>query len=164
MINLYNKIENAPNFTFWEFIKSDTSMRLNIDNFPQEDYIWDNIKNLAKYIQLIRNNFGPIKILSGYRCPLLNATIGGSKNSNHCFGLAIDIEPINYEIKLIDILNWTYNNINFKELILEYPPGGWIHISYQKDNNKKILKLKDRYNNYTVVDINYINKSYKNLC
>jgi len=71
--------------------------------------------------------------------------------------LAADIEPFYNNIELIDILNWIHNNLEYKELIAEYFPAGWIHISYQKGNNKKILKLKDRYNNYAVVDIDYIN-------
>jgi len=164
MINLYSKIENAPNFTFWEFIKSDTAIRLNIDNFPKEDYIWDNIRNLTiNCLQPIRNYFQtPIKINSGYRCPLLNTAIGSSNISNHVYGLAVDIEPFYNDILLIDVLNWIYNNLEYKELIAEYfDKNGWIHIAYQKDNNKKVLKLKDRNHNYTRVSIDYINKIYK---
>lgn len=166
MINLYNRIENAPNFTLWEFIKSDTAIRLGIDNFPRDDYIWENLKNLTvNCLQSIRNQFGPIIINSGYRCPLLNIAIGGSKTSNHMSGIAADIDPFHNDVKLIDILNWIHDNLEYKELVAEYfDKQGWIHIAHQKGNNKKILKLKDRYNNYTVVDIDYINKSYKNLC
>jgi len=162
MINLYNKIEGALDFTLWEFIKSSVATRLNIDNLPKENYIWTNLKDLAiNCLQPIRDQFNiPIRILSGYRCELLNIAVGSSKNSNHCFGLVADIEPVSYDIKLISILDWIFKNLEFKELIAEYFPGGWIHIAYQKEYNKKVLKLKDKNHHYSKVDINYINKIY----
>ena len=164
MINIYNKIKNAPNFTLWEFIKSDTAIRLGINNFPQENYIWNNIKDLAvNCLQPIRDHFNtPIKINSGYRCQLLNTTIGSSKTSNHVFGFAADIESFYNDVKLIDILNWIYENINFKELIAEhFDQQGWIHIAYQENNNIKQLKLKDRNHHYKRVSIDYINNIYR---
>ena len=35
---------------------------------------------------------GPIKINSGYRCPVHNLAIGGSYNSTHMFGAALDAD------------------------------------------------------------------------
>jgi hypothetical protein len=162
MQNLYEKIDGAKNFSFLELIKSDTAIRLGMNNIPKDDNIWKNLKNLAvNCLQPIRDNFGPIKINSGYRSPELCIRIGSSVNSNHTKGEAADIEPFNDNIKLIDILNWIYKNLEFRELIAEYFLEGWIHIAYRENGNDKILKLKDKNHNYAKVTIDYINKLYK---
>lgn len=161
MYNLNEKISN--NFFYYEFFKSSTALRLNINNIPKQNTIWENIKNLTiNCLQPIRNQFGPIRILSGYRSPELNQVVGGSLHSNHMFGLAADIEPIYSNVKLINVLNWIYDNLNYKELIAEYFPNGWIHLAFENNNdNNKELKLKDKKHNYSIVDINYINNIYK---
>jgi uncharacterized protein YcbK (DUF882 family) len=52
----------------------------------------DNIKKLAKELQIIRDYFGkPIKINSGYRCETHNKAIGGVANSHHTLSKAADI-------------------------------------------------------------------------
>lgn len=162
MYNLYDKIKGAKNFSLLELIKSDTAMRRNIGNLPKDEWAWNNLMDLAvNCLQPIRDEFGPIKVTSGYRSPELCLVIGSFIYSNHVYGLAADIEPFHNNIQLIDILNWIYNNLEYKELIAEHFPGGWIHIAYQKNNNKKILKLKDMKHDYKIVDIDYINKIYK---
>jgi len=160
MRNLNEKI--TENFTFREFIYSDVATRHNIDNTPKDDIIWKNLEKLIiDCLQPIRNEFGPIRILSGFRCQELNRVVGGSKTSSHCFGFASDFEPIDISIKLIDIVNWIYNNLKWKELIAEYFPGGWIHLSYVKNLYTTDIKLKDENHNYKVVSLNYLNKLYK---
>lgn len=47
---------------------------------------------LVQYLQLIRNHFGkPVRINSGYRCPIHNKNINGAKSSYHTLGKAADI-------------------------------------------------------------------------
>jgi uncharacterized protein YcbK (DUF882 family) len=70
-------------------------------------------------LQPVRDKFGPIRITSGYRCPEVNKLAGGSKTSNHVLGFAADIEPINTDIKLVDILTFIANELNYHELIAE---------------------------------------------
>jgi uncharacterized protein YcbK (DUF882 family) len=51
-----------------------------------------NITELAKNLQVIRDEINaPIQIISGYRSPEHNAKVKGAKNSQHIFGLAVDI-------------------------------------------------------------------------
>ncbi len=159
MKDLNEKI--TENFTFREFIYSDTAIRLGIDNYPKDNIIWKNIKNLAVEIQKIRNKFGGIRILSGYRCPELNKAVNGSTTSSHCFGFAADIEPINKDIKLIEIINWIYNNLKWRELICEYFPAGWCHYSFANNIYTTNIKLKDNNHNYSIVSIDYLNKLYQ---
>jgi hypothetical protein len=92
-VNLYDRIPKAYNFRYIEFIRSNTAIRLGINNIPNNDQ-WENIERLAvNVLQPIRIHFGPIIIRSGYRSPILNKNIGGSSISNHMKGEASDIEP-----------------------------------------------------------------------
>lgn len=157
--DLNTKIPGANSFTYKEFIKSDTAIRYGIINEPNEKQ-WQNIEKLAvKVLQPIRNKFGGIKITSGFRTPELCLKIGSSINSNHTKGEAADIEPTT-NVSLIQILQWICNNLEYRELIFEYPPDGWIHVSYREGENIKELKLKDINHNYQRVDLDYIFRIY----
>lgn len=46
---------------------------------------------LINILQAVRDEFGPVTISSGNRCPAHNAKIGGSPNSQHLFSKAADI-------------------------------------------------------------------------
>lgn len=50
-------------------------------------------EELIRFLQALRDKVGPIKIISGCRCPDHNASkkVGGSKNSSHITGVAADI-------------------------------------------------------------------------
>ena len=158
--NLNKRISGARNFRYKEFIKSDVALRKNIKNVPNEKQ-WKNIEKLAvNILQPIRNKFGSLKITSGFRSPELNIAIGGSKYSNHCRGEAADVEPVDGSTKLIDLIQFIYENLEFRTVILEYPPLGWCHVVYREGGNVKRLKLKDRNHNYTIVSLKYLRKLY----
>ena len=163
------KIPGAPDFAYWEFLKSDTALRLGIKNEPNEEQ-WQNIEKLAFHIlQPVRNRFGRINLTSGFRCPELCLAIGSYKvvngvkivTSNHQRGEAGDFEPDDITIPLIDILNFIYNECEFRELIAENFPGGWVHAAFREGGNDRILKLKDPDHNYDEVTIEYLNSLYK---
>lgn len=158
--DLNSKIKGAPNFTYKEFIESDTAKRLNIPNIPSDNE-WFNIEVLASQVlQPIRQQFGRIKITSGYRCLELNTAIWSSKSSSHIKGEAADFKPLETGISLIDIIDFIYNKLDFRELILEYGLSGWIHVSYRRNSNLKKLKLKDEDHNYSLVSVEYLHKLY----
>lgn len=50
---------------------------------------------LAEAFEMIRTRCGnlPIKVLSCYRTPIYNASVGGAKLSQHQYGRAIDLHP-----------------------------------------------------------------------
>ncbi len=48
---------------------------------------------LISKLQMLRDDIGkPIKITSGYRCPVENKKVGGAKNSAHLLGEGVDIQ------------------------------------------------------------------------
>ena len=129
------------NFKISEFIKSAVAVKNNINNYPTLEAL-DNILNLIVHcIQPVRNIINkPIIITSGYRCEKLNTLVKGKSNSQHKLGQAADF--IIKDMKVDDIINIIKNsNIVLDQLINEY--GKWVHISYNKNHNRKqILKIK----------------------
>ena len=157
---LSNKIPHAENFSYGEMIQSETAFQLGINNIPDE-IKWKNLENLViNILQPVRNQFGSIRILSGYRSLELNRSIGNSDTSNHILGEAVDFEPVDMNISLISIIEWMEKNLQYKELIAEFFPTGWIHCAYSVNNNKKILKLKDKTHNYSIISIASIKAIY----
>jgi hypothetical protein len=130
----------SKNFTLTEFIKSQTALRLDIDNTPNEEHLESAKSLFENVVQKVRDEFGPTVINSGYRGPALNEAVGGSSKSQHCKGEAVDIEVpgvANY-----DIAKWIEDNLDFDQLILEFytpgiPDSGWVHVSYKKKDNRK---------------------------
>ena len=48
-------------------------------------------RSLAARLEPVREDFGPVIIRSGYRCPTHNQAVGGAADSAHLIGLAADI-------------------------------------------------------------------------
>ena len=131
----------TENFTLSELTKSETALRHDMDNSPDQTAI-SNLQVLAVHVlQPVRDHYGKgVKVNSGFRHPDVNAKVGGSKTSDHCKGMAADIEipgiP-NYELAY-----WISKNLDFTQLILEFytsgvPDSGWVHVSYDPSNLKK---------------------------
>ena len=136
-------IRVSKNFALSEMVKSATAERLNVDNSPSDIHLV-NLTHLAIHIlQPVRDQFGVITINSGYRSPALNAKVGGSKTSQHCYGQAADFES--FSTPNPDLAKWIANNLVFDQLILEFydgvnPNSGWVHCSYNlMGNRKKIM-------------------------
>jgi uncharacterized protein YcbK (DUF882 family) len=66
-------------------------------NPPPE--LWENIKDAAIVADEARERMGcSIKIISGYRSPAYNKSIGGAKNSLHSQFRALDLVPTNGKV------------------------------------------------------------------
>jgi hypothetical protein len=131
----------SANFSLKELTKSETATRLGIDNTPDEETI-DNLKTLCdKVLQPVRDHFGKsVTINSGYRSPESNAAVGGSKTSDHCKGMAADIEIAG--VPNAELAQWIMDNLTYSQLILEFytrgiGDSGWVHVSYDPNNLKK---------------------------
>lgn len=153
----------SKNFTLYEFLKSDMALRHNVDNSMPKEFL-PRIKYLVDTVlQPVRDKFGPIRILSGYRCNTLAILLGSNIYSNHCYGLAADIEPYDSSVKLTTIMKYIDEELHFKELIAEFFPHGWVHVAAQYGNNKEVVKLKDKTVNYSVVTMNSILHKYSTV-
>ena len=131
----------TPNFSLSEMTKSDTSLRLDMDNTPNAVQV-ENLKTLCeKVLQPVRDHFGKgVKVNSGFRHPQVNAAVGGSKTSDHCKGMAADIEIPG--VANGDLAQWIVDNLEFRQVILEFytpgvPDSGWVHVSFNPEDNKK---------------------------
>jgi len=74
----------------------------NKHNFPLTETILRNIQELAKNLQVLRDEVKkPIKITSGYRDPSFNKKIGGATQSRHITGEAADLKIQGYTPKQV---------------------------------------------------------------
>ena len=126
-------MELSRNFTLQELIKSDTAVRLDINNNPNAGQI-EKLKALCENIlQPVRDHFGRVKITSGFRSEELCLAINSSANSQHAKAEAADFECMG--VDNAELFDWIKNNLTPDQLILEfYTPGepnsGWIHCSW----------------------------------
>lgn len=124
----------TSNFSLAELTHSDTAVKKGLDNTPTEAVI-ANLKTLAeKVLQPVREHYGKsVKVNSGYRAPEVNASVGGSKTSDHCKGMAADIEIVG--VANADLAQYIKDTLQFTQVILEFytqgiPDSGWVHVSY----------------------------------
>ena len=131
----------TTNFSLAEMIRSDTALRLDLPNTPSQEQI-TNMQELAfNVLQKVRDHFAKgVKVNSGFRHPDVNTKVGGSKTSDHCKGMAADIEIPG--VANAELAQWIVDNLNFRQVILEFytpgiPDSGWVHVSYNPSDNKK---------------------------
>jgi zinc D-Ala-D-Ala carboxypeptidase len=94
-------------------------------NPPPQDII-DNIDRFAlEFFEPARALCGPLRVNSLYRCPGLNAYIGGSKTSRHMLGLAADLWPIRIPLREA-FERIAASEIHIDQLILEFQR--WLHL------------------------------------
>ena len=151
----------SKNFTLQELTKSDTALRLNMDNTPTKEGIIKLRLLAANLLQPIRNDLGSIRITSGYRSPALSQAIGSSANSQHCRYEAVDCQFVkrgkmdNLKIyqTIVDL------DLDFDQAILEFGDSteyndpmcpAWVHLSWKVvDNRKEVLIAYKDINNKT---------------
>jgi len=131
----------TANFSLHELSKSETALRMGFDNTPDAEAT-ENLRLLCeKVLQPVRDHYGKgVKVNSAYRSPESNAAVGGSKTSDHCKGMAADIEIPG--VANADLAQWIMDNLEYTQLILEFytpgiPDSGWVHVSYDPNNLKK---------------------------
>lgn len=128
----------SEHFTLSEFVRSETAERKHIDNTPSPEVV-DNLRALCRNVlEPARVSFGaPIYITSGYRCPALNAAVGGKPTSQHLRGEAADLQ-----VQGVHNLKRLYKVIRdhgvFDQLLFESNKSGakWIHVSYTSYGNR----------------------------
>lgn len=126
----------TDHFTLAELMRSSVAERKGIDN-SVPDRLLPHLFILAVGLEQVRALLGfPLHIDSGYRCPALNAAVGGAKQSAHMDGFAADFicpafgDPLSI-VKAIEA-----SDIKFDKCIQE---GTWVHISFAPAMRREIL-------------------------
>lgn len=116
----------SEHFTYAEFTRSDTALRLGLTNdLPCE--LMHNAQATAAMMERIRAYLGcPLTISSGYRCLELNRAIKSKDTSDHVTGLACDftagsIAPLAIAQKLAPMMDKLF----IGQLIYEHT---WVHV------------------------------------
>ena len=123
----------TEHFTYEEFVRTARHPELQEENRASGAAYAHNMLALGVELEKIREHFArPIFITSGYRCPALNAAVGGVSSSEHLDASAVDFVVKDFQdfhgCKLV--FKWARRNCSFGQIILEAPAGRkpWIHM------------------------------------
>ncbi len=103
----------------------------------------------AEVLEPVRAILGPLRVMSGFRTPGLNAVVGGASRSRHMLGLAIDVVPMETDVRgAMFAISHALRRGELLELdraIDEYG-GRWIHLQGAVDGRapaRLVLSTKD---------------------
>jgi len=138
----------SPHFTLDELTRSGTAKARGIDNTPPPEFL-PRLILVAEMLERIRTTLdSPVIVTSGYRCNILNLTIGGATSSDHTQGHAADIvspafgTPAQVAAKLAPLVSV----LGIGQLILEGIKGkAWVHVSTHAPEKaiNRILTITD---------------------
>jgi hypothetical protein len=140
MVNKEMSTRISKNFTLEEFTASATAKAKGITNVPSTQQVVNLCALVHNVLQPLREAMGhEIKIGSGYRCPRLNAAVGGVSNSQHMNGEAADLCIDGDKIKGKRWFDWIKAHVIFDQLIWEHSAKGsyWVHVSYRADGKNR---------------------------
>ena len=116
----------SEHFTLEELTISETASRRNLNNTPDNIALY-NLRRLALFLEDVRTLLDkPIKINSAYRAPKVNASVGGSKTSQHCSGCAADIRVTGMTPDEV-VRAIIKSDLQYDQVIREF--DSWTHIS-----------------------------------
>lgn len=125
----------SPHFTLEELIRSEVAARFGLPNDPTGDPdLMRNLDFLAAGLENVRAVLQmPMIVLSAYRSPAVNRSVGGARGSQHMRGLAADFVTSAFTPAEIAEELQGRPELKIDQLILEYPRspgGGWVHVSF----------------------------------
>ena len=128
----------SPNFALSEFTESQTATRLGLDNDPPAE-LYETLKATARCMEDIRDLLGgkPVLISSAYRSPEVNKAVGGSANSQHTKGEAVDFTCPKFGTPREIVTKIKDSRLLNDQFILEYVL--WVHISFCTRNRRQVL-------------------------
>ncbi len=142
-------IQLSLHYKLSDCLASQKAKELGIDNSPENeirDVIIENLRALCnEAFELILAHFGKLHLESVYRCPEVNIAVGGTVNppSQHMKGEAADLWVPGVDHN--KLYNWIYGGgVDFDQVIREYPPDGWVHVSHRRNGNRKVGLLKQK--------------------
>lgn len=120
----------TPHFSYYEMTRSAWAERYHRDNTPDCLQLAA-LENLCRVLlEPLRAQFGPIRINSAFRSPMVNEGVGGVGCSKHLSGEAVDIYLPNLETGRA-YYRWILANVDYDQLLFEHRRDGamWIHCS-----------------------------------
>ena len=127
----------SEHFSLDEATYSETAIRLNINNQPDERQL-ANMTTAAKNMEEVRNVTGALRVNSWLRLPDVNVAVGGSKVSSHMDGWAIDCSSsVHTPYEVCQLVLGA--SIKFDQMIHEY--GRWMHISFAPEMRQQELTI-----------------------
>ena len=131
----------TKDFSYREFEKTDVP-GMQVKNTIASAEVRDSVKALAENVlQPLRDGWGkPLAVNSGYRCPEVNAKVGGEPASQHLLGEAADVCPFGRnghgDIDVVRRLAITARDLKlpFDQMIL-YP--SFLHLSYKLNDKQR---------------------------
>ncbi len=129
-------IQLSEHFTLAEATKSDTALRLGIDNTVVSDAVLAAAYRTATKMEKVRLVLGVrINISSWIRCLELNRALRSKDTSQHIRGEAVDFTAPDAGdcLAVARALIVSAAMLRFDQLILEHT---WIHISFSSPNSK----------------------------
>lgn len=137
----------GKNITYNSAIKSDTAIRLGIDNTPSASAVEAMQLLCEKVIDPLYEVFPSMTFNSFFRSPKLNTAIGGSATSQHVRGEAIDLDSKDNQFNKA-IFDYIIKNLEWDQLIAESPNSKgipeWVHVSYRAKGNRKEILIARR--------------------
>jgi hypothetical protein len=127
----------TPHFSLAELTTTNTKL----DNTPSKEVI-EVLRTTAFYMEKVREILGNVAITinSGYRSTDVNRQVGGTSNSSHTYGYAVDFTAYGHTpLTISNILS--KSNLKFDQLIYEKT---WVHISFDPRMRGNILTLKGK--------------------
>lgn len=142
-------MEKVIHFTRDELLRSDAATALRINNdLPQA--LEKNLSLTMTGLERIRAYLNaPMRILSGYRCPILNTAVGGAQYSQHMQAQAADFISVSFGTpqQIFAALIPVMAKLGIDQLILEKT---WVHVSFTlSPRNEALISTGTGYVNAT---------------
>lgn len=128
----------TAHFSLNELIFSQAAKDNEINNQPDAEVMKNLLFTMAGLERVRACVNWPLKINSGFRCAELNALVGGSPNSQHMKGEAVDLTcPVLKDPRtLAAFLSGKMQVLGIDQLIRE---ATWVHISFTLNPRYEVL-------------------------
>lgn len=123
----------SAHFRLSELTLSQAAVRHSVSNTPNAEQL-DNLRRTAAMLEQVRRLLGdkPIVVSSGFRSGAVNALVGGSLQSAHLRGLAVDFTCPSFGTPLQVCRAIVASGLAFDQCIYE---GTWVHLAAPADGD-----------------------------
>lgn len=145
-----------------ECTRSATAEAKGVDNTPNDEIKGHIMESVEALLDPLRERWGKhcvdfgsgvpgIRISSGFRGPALNAAVGGSSTSAHCYGYAFDLVPLNGRMsEFKQFCREFLADRTFDQLISEGEDAAgiptWMHVGYKSprgEQRRQLLSMRE---------------------